>query len=59
MAEEVTESVIINLRGEFPNGSLRVTALEKRDILAVSTSLGRAWHPDQEARMGSSVLSLG
>lgn len=59
MVEEVTGSVIINLWGEFPNGSPRATAVGKRDIFAVSTSLGRAWHPDQEARMGSSVLSLG
>lgn len=53
VAEEGSGSVI-NLQREFPNGSLRATALGKRDIFDVSTSLERAWLPDKEARIGSS-----
>lgn len=57
MAEEVIGHGI-NLQGEFPNGSLRATALGKRYIFAVFTALERTWHPNREARMGSSVLCL-
>lgn len=54
-AEEAARS-IITLQGKFPHASLRATTLGKRGISAVSTSGERAWHPDAEAGMGSSVL---